>query len=84
MIILPFKIALWIFLWIITWIIFVDYLPSNSHFEYMGLVSPFVLLTLLFSGSGLTSNAYVTVIIPGVIFWSVIVLIIYIHRKRIN
>jgi len=79
---LTFKIILWITLWAFIGISFVDYLPSHSHFEYMVLVSPFVLITLLFSGSGVTSDAYAVVIIPGIIFWSAIAFIIYMHRKK--
>ncbi len=72
---------IWIILWCTTWIIFVDYLSGDAHFEYMGLVSPFVLITLLPSGFDVTRDAYTSVIIPGIIFWSVIAFFIYTYRK---
>jgi len=80
------KITIWVILWCATWIIFVDYLPTHAHFEYIGLVSPFVVILLLlselFESSGITSDAYTSVIIPGILFWAVIAFFIYTHRKQ--
>lgn len=82
------KTGLWIVLWVASWIIFIDYLPTNAHFEYMGAASPFVvialLLSALFLGSGISANAYTVIIIPGILFWSVVAFFIYSYRKEKN
>ena len=79
---LTLKILAWLVLWIAIWLVFIDYLPKHAHFEYMGLVSPFMLPILPFYSSGLTGDAYSLVIIPGLIFWLVIILLIVHHRKQ--
>ena len=79
---LTLKILAWLVLWIAGWIIFIDYLPSHAHFEYMGLVAPFVLVIIPFYGSGITGDAWSLVIIPGLIFWAVITLLVIQHRRQ--
>ena len=72
----------WTVIWVAIWIVFIDFLPSHAHFEYMGLVSPLLLLILPFYGSAITGDAYQLVIIPGVIFWTVIIALIYLKKTR--
>jgi hypothetical protein len=72
----------WILMWIIIWIVFGDYLPKHAHFDYFGIVSPLLLLILPFYGSELTDDAYPLIIYPGVLFWAVIALIIFVARKK--
>ncbi|HED33360.1 MAG TPA: hypothetical protein ENJ08_03960 [Gammaproteobacteria bacterium] len=80
------KIGVWVVLWVSAWIIFIDYLPTNAHFEYMGAASPFVIITLLLSallyGSGISTGAYTVIIIPGILFWSVVAFFIYSYRRK--
>ena len=79
---LVFRIISWIIIWAAIWIICIDYLPSHAHFEYMGIVSPLILIILPFYDSAVTDNAYSLVIIPGIFFWIVIGILIYINMKK--
>jgi hypothetical protein len=72
----------WILIWIFIWIVFNEHLPKHAHFDYFGLVSPLLLLILPFYGSQLTADAYPLIIYPGVLFWAVAILIIYIAKKK--
>ncbi len=72
----------WIVIWVVVWVVFKDFLPAHAHFEYFGLVSPLLLLVLPFYGSELTADAYPLVVIPGVLFWTVFVVVFFITRRK--
>jgi hypothetical protein len=72
----------WILVWIFIWMVFIDYLPKHAHYDYFGLVSPLLLIVLPFYGSQLTSDAYPLVIIPGILFWTITTIVIFVVKKK--
>ncbi len=79
---LPLYFGVWILVWVFVWIAFIDYLPKHAHFDYFGLVSPFLLIILPFYGSQLTSDAYPLIIFPGILFWAVATVIFIVVKKK--
>lgn len=74
--------GVWILVWVFIWIVFIDYLPKHAHYDYFGLVSPLLLIVLPFYGSQLTSDAYPLVIIPGILFWTITTIVIFVVKKK--
>lgn len=75
-------IDVWILVWIFIWIEFIDYLPKHTHFDFFGLVSPLLIIVLPFYGSQLTSDAYPLVIVPGILFWTITAIVIFVVKKK--
>ncbi len=77
-----------VLLWTVSWGIFFFFFPgvfpAHPHFEYTGLLSPFIVLTMLVSPAELLEGAFPKELYSGLIYWVVTVGLLIIPKRFIK
>lgn len=77
-----FRVGMWTLLWVAVWAGLVDYLPQHPHIKYVGLLSPFILLTALINPSDLMTGSFPSEVVPGILYWLVFFVLLYFPRRK--
>ncbi len=68
---------LWTVVWTVIFILFPDLFPVHTHLKYSSLLSPFILVTVLFSDpADLLVGEFPEALYPGVVYWIVALILL--------